>query len=102
MESKRGGGGCIRIYRIEPVQNRPWQEVLAAMESEDFEPRRIRQLISRMYDEKIISRREAHLLQTVLQDRIYRSCNINLNQARILQRSLLGAVLEEFLKGSYQ
>ncbi len=101
VESRRGGGGWIRVYRVEPVQARPWREVISSLNGIDFEPSRVRQLLKRMHDEKIISKREARLLETVLKDRIYDSNGLSRKKAREIQHGLLSEALEELLKVSY-
>ncbi len=101
VESRRGGGGWIRIYRIEPGRVRPWREVLGSLNGDEFEPTRVRQLLKRMREENIISVREARLLETVIKDRIYDSKGLSRVKARELQHELLSEALEELLKVSY-
>ncbi len=101
VESRRGGGGCIRIYRIEPAHARPWREVIANLSREEFDPVKARETLKRMRDEKVISMREARLLETVIRDRVYEQSDIGREKARKLQRMLLGAALEELLKVGY-
>ncbi len=101
VESRRGGGGWIRIYRIEPGQARPWREVISSLNGHEFEPGRVRQLLKRMCDEKIISMREARLLETLIKDRIYDAKGLCRVKARELQHELLSEALEELLKVGY-
>jgi len=101
VESRRGGGGWIRIYRIETGQARPWREVMNSLNGNNFEPSRIRQLLKRMREEKIISMREARLLETVINDGIYDANGLSREKARELQHELLSEALEELLKVSY-
>lgn len=101
VESRRGGGGCIRIYRIEPAHARPWREVIANLSREEFDPVKARETLKRMRDEKVISMREARLLETVIRDRVYEQSDVGREKARKLQRMLLGAALEELLKVGY-
>ncbi len=101
VESRRGGGGWIRIFRIETSHARPWREVIESLNGREFEPSRIRQLLKRMYEEKIISRRESSLLETVIKDRIYEEKGLSKNKARELQHELLSEALEELLKVNY-
>ncbi len=101
VESRRGGGGWIRIFRIETSHARPWREVIESLNGREFEPSRIRQLLKRMYEEKIISRRESSLLETVIKDRIYEEKGLSKSKARELQHELLSEALEELLKVNY-
>jgi len=101
VESRRGGGGWIRIYRIEPGYTRPWREVISSLDGINFEPSKVRQLLKRMHEEKIISMREARLLETVIKDRIYDANGLSREKARELQHELLSEALEELLKVNY-
>ncbi len=98
VESRRGGGGCIRIYRVEPAHVMPWHEVIGKLDDEKFEPRKIRQMLKRMHEEKVVSSREERLLEAIFQDSIYEGCILNREQIRKLQRRLFSAILEELLK----
>ncbi len=101
VESKRGGNGCIRIYRINPGQAQSWQKVIGSFSGRGFDPARVRQLLKRMYEDKIISMREARLLEAVIRDRIYDSHGMSIDQVRKLQYRLLSEALEELLKVGY-
>jgi transcriptional regulator of stress and heat shock response len=101
VESRRGGGGCIRIYRIEPEQADSWRELISRLQEEEFAIIRIRQLLKRMNEEKIISRRESGVLGTIICNDAYRQCGLSDYQTRKLQHRLLNDALEEMLKVSY-
>jgi len=101
VESRRGGGGCIRIYRIEPEQADSWRELISSLQEEEFAVIRIRQLLKRMNEDKIISRRESGVLGTIIRNDAYRQCGLSDNQTRKLQHRLLNDALEEMLKVSY-
>jgi len=101
VESRRGGGGWIRIYRLDSPGTRPWRDALGTLNGEDFEPLKLGQILKRLQDEKIVSRRETRLLEAIIRDSIYDSCGISREKTRRLQRKLLGAVLEELLKAGF-
>ncbi len=101
VESRRGGSGCIRIYRINSDQAKNWRELIASAGGEEFESARVRQLLIRMIDEKLISRREASVLETIIREETYTGCGLDREQAGKLQRRLLGNALEELLKAGY-
>lgn len=101
VESRRGGGGCIRIYRIKPDHARPWREVIEDLCREEFDPVKARETLKRMCDEKVISVREARLLEAIIGDRAYELSEIEPEKTRKLQKLLLGAALEELLKVGY-
>ena len=101
VESRRGGSGCIRIYRIEPEQVKPWRELIESLGDENFEPNRVIALLKRLVEEKIISRRESMVLKAVVGDEIYARTGLSVEQARKLQRSLFVSALRELLKTGY-
>ncbi len=101
VESRRGGSGCIRIYRIEPEQVKPWRELIESLADENFEPNRIIALLKRLVEDKIISRRESMVLKAVVGDEIYARTGLSEEQVRQLQRSLFVSALRELLKTGY-
>ncbi len=102
VESRPGGGGCIRIYRIEPGPTGTWREIVALLQEEDnFEPARVRQLLKRMGEEKVISRRELALLEAVIGDDAYAGQGLSDSQVRRIQRRLFAEAFEELLKENY-
>ena len=101
VESRRGGSGCIRIYRIEPEQVKPWRELIESLGDENFEPNRVIALLKRLVEEKIISRRESMVLKAVVGDEIYARTGLSEEQARKLQRNLFVSALRELLKTGY-
>jgi transcriptional regulator of stress and heat shock response len=101
VESRRGGGGCIRIYRIEPDQFSSWRDLIGSLREEEFEAARVRQLLKRMNEEKVISKRESSILETIIRHESYADLALSKAQARKLQRRLFGEALEELLKVGY-
>jgi len=101
VEGRRGGGGCIRIYRIEPNQVGSWKELVSSLCGEEFEAVRVRQLLKRMNEDKIISKRESSVLEAVMRDENYAEAGLSRAQAKKLQRRLIGEALEELLKVGY-
>jgi transcriptional regulator CtsR len=101
VESRRGGGGYIRIYRIEPEQVKPWQELIDNLGENKFEPARIRQLLKRLVEEKVVSRREASVLNAVIDDELYCSAGVSRAEAGKLQLNIFLSALREMLKTGY-
>ncbi len=99
VESRRGGSGYIRIYRVVHPQARIWKDVLREMEAGSFEPARAKQFLKRIYEEKFLSRREAQMMSILLQDKHYRG--LSREESRELQKRLFQASLEAILKSSY-
>ncbi len=101
VESRRGGRGYIRIYRIDPLLNRTIEVIVEQLSSADFEPDKASQLLKRSSEEKIITRREARMLGSLLKDELYSGLPVVEVQLRELQKRLFIAAMEELMKGSY-
>ncbi len=101
VESRRGGGGCIRIYRINPDQVKTWRELISSANEEEFETNKAKQLLSRMIEEKVISRRESSILEAIIREEIYARLGLTRGQVGKLQRRLFSEALEELLKSGY-
>jgi len=101
VQSRRGGGGCIRIYRIETLLNGSWRDLIGSLDRESFDPGRARQLLKRMVEDKIISRREAAILDQLLLDDLYAESSLDVDEVRLLQRELFVKALQELLKFEY-
>lgn len=101
VESRRGGSGYIRIYRISPLQTQTWPEILQELASEKFEPVKALQFIKRIYEERMISLREAGMVESLLKDEHYAALSSGPGEIRELQKRLFKASLETILKGSY-
>ncbi|HHW75149.1 MAG TPA: CtsR family transcriptional regulator [Firmicutes bacterium] len=99
VESRRGGGGYIRIYRIVNPRARSWAETLSRMEARSFDPAQALQFLKRISEEKIISWRERQMIKALLQDEHYRG--LGRDEKRKIQVKLFKASLEAVLKNSY-
>ncbi len=99
VESRRGGGGYIRIYRIKPLQVRTWEEVLDKITVGEFTPAKAAQFLKRSCEDKLISRREAGLVEALLRDEHYTVLSTGDGQIRELQKRLFKAALAAVLKG---
>ena len=101
VQSRRGGGGCIRIYRIETLHSGSWRDLIGSLDRESFDPGRARQLLKRMVEDKIISRREAAIFDLLLREDIYLQASLDAEGLRLLQRELFVNALQELLKIEY-
>lgn len=101
VESRRGGGGYIRIHRIKPLQVRTWEEVLDKMTAGEFTPSKASQFLKRGCEDKIISRREAGLVEALLRDEHYSGLRAGDGQIRELQEKLFKAALAAVFKDNY-
>ncbi len=101
VRSRRGGGGCIRIYRVESLHNGSWSDLFCSLDRESFDAQRARQLLKRMIEDKVISRREAAILDRLLREDLYLATSLNPEELRLLQRELFVNALQELLKVEY-
>jgi transcriptional regulator of stress and heat shock response len=101
VQSRRGGGGCIRIYRVDTLHAGSWRDLIGSLDRENFDPNRARQLLKRMIEDKIVSRREAAILDRLLQEEHYTGSGLNSERVRLLQRELFVRALQELLKNEY-
>ena len=100
VESRRGGRGFIRIYRVDPSGTPAGAGILRLRREEDFDAQKARHLIRRCYEERIVTHREARILETLLKEEHYGGC-LRGEACRAVQRNLFQAAMEEVLKGAY-
>ena len=101
VESRRGGRGYIRICRIDPQQVRAWEEILEIIEAGGFSPARAVQILKRGCEERVMTRREAQVIEVILQDRYYANLALGPGEVREVQKKLFKAALKAILKGSH-
>jgi len=97
VESRRGGRGYIRILRLKPFSNEAWEELF---QEEELDFRKARDLLRYLYDEKLISRREAYIMQSVLQDENFLDLSLNDEQKRLITRRLFYNMITAVLRES--
>lgn len=66
VESKRGGGGFIRIMRVQTYDSADLIDQLISIISERIPQNSAEQVISRLIEEEVISNREAKLMLSVM------------------------------------
>lgn len=94
VESRRGGRGYIRILRIKPL-SRTWEDFF---KSEGLDIRRARDLIKRLYDERLITRREALIIEAVLREDNYKGLPLDEEQKGLILKRLFYNVIMAVLK----
>ncbi len=67
VESRRGGGGYIRIIRVAPQNVQSIRDWLQAELADPISPRKAELILNRLIEEDVISKREAVLIMRVLQ-----------------------------------
>ncbi len=101
VESRRGGSGFIKIYRINGEQAKVFQDLVEDACKNSFDSERLRQLIERMREEKIISRREAAILEIITGKNIYENLGLSSEQSIELRHRILKEALQKLIKPGY-
>lgn len=84
VESRRGGRGYIRIIRIKPLSE-TWENFFR---TEGLDVVRARDLIKRLYDERLISRREAFIIESALREDNYKGLPLDDEQKSLIIKRL--------------
>lgn len=66
VESRRGGGGYLRIVRLGLGLEGQYQQVMRQLIGEQLSPDRSNALVDRLVDEEIVTTREAALIKSIL------------------------------------
>lgn len=66
VESKRGGGGYIRIEKVKITDNHHYLEEMNQLFDETISEKDAYAIIQKLYEEGILSKREGNLLLTVI------------------------------------
>jgi len=95
IESKRGGGGCIRIKKIEYIENKPLADVIIEKIGNNITYSRGVQIIEALKDADIISNREVNILKLAINDRTLSIVNDLRNKVRaeILKATIVAIML---------
>lgn len=97
VESKRGGGGYIRIVKLEVEEEdalQDWMNIIG----DEITPGQTDQVLNQLESEEIISRREKRIMKAALSDRSYRDIEPekrNRIRATILKKMLPVSVGKE-------
>ena len=95
IESKRGGGGCIRIRKIEYIENKPLANVITEKIGDSITYNGGVQIIEALKDAGIISDREVNILKASINDRTLSLVNELRNKVRaeILKGTIMAIML---------
>lgn len=91
VESKRGGGGYIRILKVQMVSEVDQINQMIALIDEKIDQRSAFNIISTLVEEKIVTQREAALMLTMIDKTVLQSCGENEHNIRA---KLLKAMLQ--------
>ena len=70
IESRRGGGGCIRLVRLDMDPNAPLTELISNHINDTLNEREAKHLVDRLKSEDVISEEEADLINAALKDSV--------------------------------
>ena len=84
VESKRGGGGYIRINRIKPL-SKTWESFF---KTEGLDLRQARDFIKLLYDERSITRRESEIIEAALKDEVFKGLAVGSRQQAVLVKKI--------------
>ncbi|MFT8314832.1 MAG: CtsR family transcriptional regulator [Clostridium sp.] len=95
IESKRGGGGCIRIRKIEYIENKPLANVITEKIGNSITYNGGIQIIEALKDAEIISNREMNILKAAINDRTLSMVNDLRNKVRaeVLKATIMAIML---------
>mgnify|MGYP001281088149 FL=1 len=91
VESKRGGGGYIRIIKISPDDYIDLFEQMIEIIGDQIDQNTAENIIERLLDEKAISKREASLMMSVANRKMY---PVDAAQRDKIRANLLKAMLQ--------
>lgn len=90
VESKRGGGGYIRIIKVQVLDELDMLNTMIEIIGNNISERDAKSVVQKLYDDKIISKREAKLMIVAMDKSLYTGDKITDNRVRAnLLRSML-------------
>ncbi len=95
VESRRGGGGFVRIYRI-PYNNKAYLlHNIYNMIGDDISQPKAASIISRLIEEKIITRREGEIMLAIIDREILKT---KMNESDQLRARILKVIINTICK----
>ncbi|MFO8069230.1 MAG: CtsR family transcriptional regulator [Alkalibacterium sp.] len=96
VESKRGGGGYIRIIKVQVLDESDMLNTMIAVIGNDISERDAKSVVQKFYDDEIISKREAKLMIVAMDKSLYTGDQVIDNRVRAnLLRSMLAELRYE-------
>ncbi|SFC36406.1 transcriptional regulator CtsR [Alkalibacterium subtropicum] len=90
VESKRGGGGYIRIIKVQVLDESDMLNTMIEIIGNNISERDAKSVVQKLYDDKIISKREAKLMIVAMDKSLYTGDRVTDNRVRAnLLRSML-------------
>ncbi|ADL11679.1 CtsR family transcriptional regulator [Acetohalobium arabaticum] len=95
IESQRGGGGYVKIIKIDHDSKLKILKLMLNKIGDSISQRDANNIIQRLYEEDIMTKREKELLETMLHRQ---NLNLNLPDRDILRANMLGSALQVLAK----
>lgn len=68
VESRRGGGGYIRITRISPLKFNNLSDIINELQGKSISTDQVLNIVLHLYKEKTVTRREAKIMEAALRE----------------------------------
>lgn len=95
VESQRGGGGYVKIIKIDHDSKLEILKLVLNKIDTDISQQNANNIIQRLYEEEIITKREKELLETMIHRQ---NLNVNLPDRNILRANMLNSALQVLAK----
>jgi len=95
IESKRGGGGSIKIYELKMKSDKQIDDLISRSIGESITKFKAYDILNHLFNKNIITERESQIIKRTISDRalsLIPSENKNPVRAKILRESLLAVV----------
>lgn len=96
VESKRGGGGFIRIHKVQLINNQELLQKIINMINNEISQANAEDIIGRLFEIGVVTERESRLMKTVIQRNIL-SFNVQLRdqlRAKLLKAMIIALLYE--------
>ncbi len=93
VETRRGGGGFVRIIRVPLQEAEDLLHIIYDKVQDQISLSDSISIVRHLYDEKLISRREAHLMEIVLEAAVPDNSLESCRKRAVLLKSMLMVVL---------
>lgn len=98
VESRRGGGGYLRIIKLSMNNDAEFQRLLAAAEGQQVSRQTGEILLQRLVDEEFISLREGLIIKAMIDDNVLKVADAN---SDLLRGNLLNALLVTLMRENF-
>ncbi|RQD78104.1 MAG: CtsR family transcriptional regulator [Candidatus Syntrophonatronum acetioxidans] len=98
VESRRGGGGYIRIIKIKGFKSRDLSVIIKDLRDKELSKEQAADIIYSLYQEKIITRREAKIMEGAVEMVDSLSSQLPSGKGKEVNKELLLTMLEAILK----